>query len=326
MSNESIALSGVGAARRSLLDKVCGWLAKLLSVAMLVGLQPTSLPGQSHVAEPALNLGDTSFLDAPALPGFVLEQIADGTRAGRIVDATGKTIPGAGAVNSLSGLTHFAWIAHKGIFGAWYGNEIVVAAADVDATASGQAGGIGNLTVSPFLLQWSRLHLFHMAIDQRADLDFDFPPGHFSRSNPVTLTNDNFTVHPYYVITAHPTKRIETSWRVHYLWNSSDHAPPFTSKAESTQAGQAIHFNATAAYNVYKGLWIGPNAYFLSQITDAKVNGVALLNSPEKVDAIGPGAVYNYKKWFYWANEYQEFGAENRATGHKLVLRVTRVW
>jgi len=293
MSNESIALSGAGATRRPLLDKVCGWLSKLLCVAMLIGLQSTSLAGQSHVAEPALNLGDTSFLDAPALPGFVLEQIADGTRAGRIVDASGNTIPGAGAV---------------------------------DATASGQAGGIGNLTISPFLLQWPTLHLFHIPIDQRADLDFDFPPGHFSRSNPVTLTNDNFTIHPYYDITAHPTKRIETSWRVHYLWNSTDHAPPFTSGAESTQAGQAIHFNATVGYNIYKGLWVGPNAYFLSQITDGKVNGVALPNSPERVAAIGPGMVYNYKKWFYWANEYQEFGAEDRATGYKLVLRLTKVW
>src|ERR1700678_3173272 len=131
MSSESIALSGTATARCSILEKAYGYLAKLLSVAMLIGLQPTSLPGQSHIAEPALNLGDTSFLDAPALPGFVLEQIADGTRAGRIVDATGNTIPGA--VNSLSGLTHFAWIAHKGIFGAWYGAEVVVAAADVDA-------------------------------------------------------------------------------------------------------------------------------------------------------------------------------------------------
>ena len=324
MSSESITLSGAGAARRPLLEMVCGWLAKPLCVAMLIGLQSASLPGQTHVAEPALNLGDTSFLDAPALPGFVLEQIADGTRAGRIVDASGNTIPGA--VNSLSGLTHFAWIAHKGIFGAWYGTEIVVAAADVDATASGQAGGIGNLTVSPVLLQWPTLHLFHMPIDQRADLDFDFPPGHFSRSNPVTLTNNNFTVHPYYVSPAYPSKRMETSWRVHYLWNSTDHAPPLTSGAESTQAGQAIHFNATAAYNVYKGLWIGANAYFLSQITDGKVNGIPLSNSPERVAAIGPGMVYHYKKWFYWANEYQEFGAENRATGHKLVLRFTKVW
>jgi len=28
--------------------------------------------------------------------------------------------------------------------------------------------------------------------------------------------------------------------------------------------------------------------------------------------------------WFLYANAYQEFGAENRATGHKLVLRIEK--
>lgn len=56
------------------------------------------------------------------------------------------------------------------------------------------------------------------------------------------------------------------------------------------------------------------------------MNGIALPNSPEKVAAIGPGMVYNHKQWFYYANEYQEFAAENRPTGHKLVLRIEKVW
>jgi hypothetical protein len=301
--------------------------AAFLCALTAAALLPQTLSAQTtHVAQPALNLGDTSFLDAPAMPGFVLEEIADGGQDGRIVNGTGATIPDAGGVNSLASLLHFAWIAPKGILGAWYGAEIVVTAADVRASATGQAGGIGNLTVSPFILQWPTRHLFRMPIDQRADLDIALPPGHFSRSNPVTLTNNNFAINPYYVITAHPTKRIETSWRIEYQWNATDHSPPLSSDARSTQAGQAVYFNATAGYNIWKGLWVGPNAYFLSQITDGKVNGVDLPNSPEKVAAIGPGMVYNYKKWYYWANEYQEFSAENRATGHKLVLRITKVW
>jgi hypothetical protein len=40
-------------------------MAKLLSVAMLIGVQSISLPGQSrHDSEPAVNPGDTTFLDA----------------------------------------------------------------------------------------------------------------------------------------------------------------------------------------------------------------------------------------------------------------------
>ena len=271
-----------------------------------------------------MNLGDTSFLDGIAGPGFVLEQIADGGHDGRIVDANGNKVPGS--VNSISGLTHFAWLSHKRIAGAWYGMEVVSAAAYVDAGTAGTVGGASTQTISPFILQWPEVHFLHMRIDQRADLDFEVPPGHYSQGSPVALGNNNFTVHPYYAVTAFPTKRIETSWRVHYLWNSTDNAPPLSTGDRSTQAGQAIHFNATAGYNIYKGLWIGPNAYFLSQITDGRVNGVSIPDSPERVAAIGPGMVWNKKKWYFYANQYEEFGARNRATGQKLVLRVEKVF
>jgi len=53
---------------------------------------------------------------------------------------------------------------------------------------------------------------------------------------------------------------------------------------------------------------------------------VALHNSPEQVGAIGPGMVWNSGSWFFYANGYQEFGAQNRATERKLVLRVEKIF
>ena len=109
-------------ASESLLDNVYGWLAKLLFVATLIGVQSISLPGQSrHVSEPAVNLGDTSFLDAPAGPGFVVEQIGDAAHDGKITDSAGTAVPGSGAVNSISSLTHIAWLSPKKLLGGWYG-------------------------------------------------------------------------------------------------------------------------------------------------------------------------------------------------------------
>jgi len=64
----------------------------------------------------------------------------------------------------------------------------------------------------------------------------------------------------------------------------------------------------------------------LKQITDGKIDAVALPNSPEQVGAIGPGMVWNSGSWFFYANGYQEFGAQNRATGHKLALRVEKTF
>ena len=92
------------------------------------------------------------------------------------------------------------------------------------------------------------------------------------------------------------------------------------------QAGQVIHFNATTAYNFGKHLWLGPNAYYLRQITDGRIDGIPLGNSPEQVAAIGPGMVWNSGKWFFYANGYHEFGVKNRPEGNKLVLRVEKVF
>jgi hypothetical protein len=285
-----------------------------------------SLCAQTHVPEPTVNLGDTSFLDGVAGPGVVVEQMTDVAHDGKIVDTTGNRVPGSGSVNSISGLTHVAWISHMRILGGWYGMEIVGVEAYVDAGARSQREGFGDLTVSPFILQWCEHRIFGIVVDQRADLDFDVPVGRYSQTSGVNLSSNAFTFHPNYTVTAFPKKRIETSWRVHYLLNSENEAPPFTTGARSTQAGQAIHFNATVAYNFHKGLWIGPNGYYLSQISNGKVNGVTLHNSPEQVGAIGPGMVWNKGRWFFYANEYQELGARNRATGQKLVLRIEKVF
>ena len=98
--------------------------------------------------------------------------------------------------------------------------------------------------------------------------------------------------------------------------------PSVASGAQSTQAGQAIHFNATVGYRLPHGVWIGANGYFLTQITDPKINGQPLSNSPERVGAIGPGALWDMGRWILFANAYHEVGALNRPEGNKVVLRL----
>ena len=301
-------------------------LKRFQCVLFLILISPTLLVAQTHVAEPAVNLGDTSFLDGIGGPGGVIEEIGDGAHEGTVVDGSGNTIAGTGAVNSISELTHIAWLTHKTILGGWYGTEVVASAAHVNAGSTGQSGGLGAFTVSPFILQWSEQKIGAVPIDQRVVFDFDLPVGAYTRSSAVNIGANAFTVHPYYAITAFPAKRIETSWRVHYLWNSTNNSPPYATGAQSTQAGQAIHFNATTAYNFGKHLWIGPNAYYLRQITDGGIDSVSLRNSPEQVAAIGPGTVWNSGKWFFYVNSYHELGAKNRPEGNKLVLRVEKVF
>jgi hypothetical protein len=290
------------------------------AICMALGLFP--MEAQSHVAEPAVNLGDTSFLDGIGGPGLLIEEIGDGSHSGKVKDSEGHAVAGAPAINSLSGLTHIAWLSNRRLIGAWYGVEVVGVAAHVNAGPSGIAAGWGNTTVSPFILQWGEQKVGHVRIDQRVVLDFDLPTGEYQRDSSVNLSSHAFTVHPYYAITAFPRKNIETSWRIHYLWNGTNNAPPSGTRSISTQAGQAIHFNATTGYRFPHGLWVGANGYFLKQVTAPRVNGLSVPNSPEQVGAVGPGAVWATKRFLLYANAYHEFGAENRPQGNKIVLRL----
>jgi hypothetical protein len=312
------------------------WALRLLSrstlfssvvTLALVSLFSSRALSQQSPALPAVNLGDTSFLDGIAGPGWVVELIGQGVHDNKTLSNTGQPEPGITDVNSGAALLHIAWLSpHVRLFGAWYGVETVLTGAYVDTGGHGIGQGPGDVSFSPFILQWPKHTLFGMPIYQRADFVFDAPLGRYSPDRPVNIGNNAWTLNPYYAVTLYPAKRIETSWRVHYLWNSTNHSPPVDTGDESTQAGQAIHFNATASYEVVKNVYVGANGYYLKQITDSSVNGIAVPNAREQIGGIGPGAVVNRGKWFYFVNAYHAVGAKNMSEGNKLVLRVEKVW
>ena len=273
-----------------------------------------------------MNLGDSSFLDGIAAPGWLVEEIADGQHLGQIVNGVGVSVQGPSAVNSLGAQTHIAWLSKRRVAGGWYGMEILDEVADVDAGAQGHTSGVGNVIFAPLIREWTGHRVFKMWVVQRVVTGFAFPTSQYSQGQSVNIGTNTYEVNPYYAITFHPAKRIESSWRIHYLWNSINKAPPFARSAKSTQAGQAIHFNATVSYNMYRGLWLGANTYYFSQITDGRISGVDVSNSPERVAAIGPGVVFTTKHNFFYVSQYQEFAGENRAIGRKLVLRLMRVF
>ena len=296
------------------------------AVLILILLSPRA-QAQQAPALPAVNLGETSFLDGIAYPGWLVEDIGAGEHDSKTLSNTGQIVPGLTDVNSGSDLLHIAWLApHAHLFGAWYGVETVLSGAYVDTGGHGIGQGPGDVTFSPFILQWPKRKLLGMPIYQRVDFDFDAPLGRYSADRPVNIGNNFWILNPYYVVTLFPAKRLETSWRVHYLWNSTNHAPPVDTGDRNSQAGQAIHFNATASYELFKHVYVGANGYYLKQITDARANGIAVPNSRQQIGAIGPGALVNHGKWFFYVNSYHEIGARNMSEGNKLVLRIEKVF
>ncbi len=197
------------------------------SGGLLLALAAASatMRAQQHPPQPSVNLGDTSFLDALGAPGVLLEQIGDASHSGTKIDGGGQTVPGASAVNSISGLTHGVGLTKQKLLGAWWGFEAIVAAAHVNAGAGGAAGGLGDLTVSPLVLQWRALKFGSSQFNQRFVLDFELPIGEYRQDTPVSLSGHAFAVHPYYAFTLLPVKKLETSWRVHYLYNGVNNDP-----------------------------------------------------------------------------------------------------
>src|ERR1700751_5029818 len=112
------------------------WAAKGLQKMLLCFFAGLAMPGahaQMHPSEPAVNLGDTSFLDGIGGPGLLVEEIADGQHSNRVFDETGHAIPSSTGSNAISGITHIAWLSSRRVLGGWYGVELVQAVAHVNA-------------------------------------------------------------------------------------------------------------------------------------------------------------------------------------------------
>jgi len=296
-------------------------LLRILSCS-LAGMVATECHAQVHPPEPAVNLGDTSFLDGIAGPGLLVEEIVDASHNTQVFNGGGDPIAGAAASYGVSGVTHIAWLSSRSLFGGWYGVEVLQAGAYVHAGPDKNVAGAGDLTISPLIFQWKERKLRSLKLIQRAVLDLDLPTGEYRSAEALSLSSHAFDVHPYYAVTLLPSKHLETSWRVHYLWNGTNNNPGASSGARSTQAGQAIHFNATAGYRVARRLWAGANGYYLKQVTSPLINGQSLRDSPEQVGAVGPGMLWDLGKCMVYANAYHEVGAINRPQGNKIVLRL----
>lgn len=281
-----------------------------------------SMQAQVHPAEPVVNLGNTSFLDGLGGPGLLIEEIGVGMHSAHATNSTGQIVASSPSTNSLSGVTHVAWTSQWRFLGAWYGVEVLAVAAHVDAGPGGSVSGSGDLTVSPLILQWKELKIGPMRLQQRTDLGLDLPVGQYNQRANVSLSSHSLGIEPHYAFTLFPVKKLETSWRIHYLWNGVNYAPPLSTGVRSTQAGQAIHFNATLGYSLPHGFWVGANGYYLKQTTAPKINGLPLRNSAEQIGAIGPGIVWDRGRYLFYVNTYHEVGAENRSAGNRLVLRV----
>jgi hypothetical protein len=301
--------------------------ARLVSLFLLTGLfVATATPGAAQVQLPTMNLGDTNFEDGFGAPGWFLEEFPSGYTAGQLKDSNGKTVPGSNRVTAYSTTGHVAFVSKKRFLGGWLAGEVLLPLVDLDVQlASGtesRVRGFADLTVGAGL-QWAPKKIGHGVFVQRAMTDVGVPTGKYSNTRPVNIGNHFIVVNPYYAFT-YERKKVEFSARLHYLWNSANNDPFVGFGIKSTQPGQAFHINYATSYALFNNVRLGFNGYWLQQLTNHEINGVAIPNSKERTVGLGPGIQLGGRGIWFRVNSYIETDVRNRPSGIKVMFRISK--
>jgi hypothetical protein len=302
--------------------------ARLVSLFLLAGLcvAATATPGAAQVQLPTMNLGDTNFEDGFAAPGWFLEEFPSGYTAGQLKDSNGKTVPGSYRLTAYSTTSHVAFISKERFLGGWLAGEVLLPLVDLDVQlASGtesRVRGFADLTVGAGL-QWAPKKIGHGVFVQRAMTDVGVPTGKYSNSRPVNIGNHFIVVNPFYAFT-YERKKVEFSARLHYLWNSANNDPFVGFGIKSTQPGQAFHVNYATSYALFNNVRLGFNGYWLQQLTNHEINGVAVPNSKERTVGLGPGIQVGGRGIWFRVNSYIETDVRNRPSGIKVMFRISK--
>jgi hypothetical protein len=285
-------------------------------------------PIAAQVQLPTVNLGDTSFEDGFAAPGFMLEEFPDVYVSDALKDSNGANVAGSNTLTSIATTSHIAYLSNKRLFGAWIGGEILFPMADVqlklasgtDSTVRGFAAPI----LGPLMLQWAPKKIGRGVLAHRLSFDVTAPIGKYSDQRPVNIGNHLVTINPYYAFTYERRRKWEVSARLHYLWNSVNSDPFVGFGIKNMQPGQAFHTNYATSYEVLKGIRVGFNGYWLQQLTDHQIDGQNVPNSKERTVGIGPGLdVSGHGTWFY-LNSYMETDVRNRPAGVRVAFRISK--
>jgi len=302
----------------------------VIVIVAAVGLTPPLLWGQ-QVSLPPVDLGATSFMDGVGGPGVFLQEILGPYHASKFTGAAGQTLPGSNTLTAMGTITELAYTSSKfRLLGGYYCTELLIPLAHVDVRTDlgirGSDGGLGDIIYAPLMVQWPEHKIFGKTIFQRFDADLIFPTGEYSHNRPVNLGNNLFSFNPNYSITLFLMPKLETTWRLHYLWNSRNSDPSPVYNAGSIQPGQATHFNASVSYLLRPKLRLGVAGYYLKEVTDPKIGRVSTINQRELIGAIGPGLWVAAKPLEIYAHAFIEMGAENRPQGVRFMVRLVKVF
>ncbi len=307
---------------------LCRRLASSLLI-ILTGLGiAASQNAPAQVSLPPVNLGNTNFVDGRALPGTMFQQTFIAADADRFRDAQGARAEAPQQLTAFSAATQIAWLSQHQIFGANWGAEFILPLVRVDLDLNPMVGqtraGLGDLFLSPMVLQWPERELFGRPYWQRLNFNVTVPIGSYDPDRLVNIGNNNYRLNPHYAFTWMATDLWEISGRVHYLWTGKNSDPATNLGAGSIQPGRAVHTNLAFSREIAPGLRLGLAGYHLRQITDDRIDGNRIPDSREQVIGYGPGLRKQTGPQVWFLHFYRESAVRNRPDRHQVIFRYAR--
>lgn len=279
---------------------------------------------RAEVALPPVNLGDSTFQDGIAGPGWMVQQTLSLYRAERARDGDGHRDRTAPEVSSAAWLLQASYLSRRRVLGAYWGGEVIVPIVDVRVTpvagAALQGAGPGDVFFSPLLLQWPETRLAGRPFWQRINLNVTLPTGRHGAPGRVDLGSKAWQFNPHYAFTWEASPQWEISGRLHYLWTRANRDPGPGVDAEVVQPGQAVHLNAALSRAISDDLRIGGSLYLLAQVGDDRIDGVGQPGR-ERVLGLGPALSWRRGRTALHAAAYAEALAKDRAEGARVSLR-----
>lgn len=279
---------------------------------------------RAETALPPVNLGDSTFRDGIAEPGWMLQQTLSAYRAERFRDGGGHRSEASPGVASIALLAQASHLSQRRVLGAYWGGEVIVPVAHARVTSAAgtklHASGVGDLFISPLILQWPETRLAGRPFWQRINLNVTLPTGRRGRPARPDPGSNVWQFNPHYAFTWEASSEWEISGRLHYLWTSANRDPGPGTDASEARAGHAVHLNAAISRSVKGNVRIGGSMYLLVQVGDDRIDGVAQ-SGRERVLGVGPALSWKRGRTSLHAAAHVEALAKDRSEGTRISLR-----
>ncbi|MEN5060055.1 transporter [Luteimonas sp. TWI1416] len=296
----------------------------IAGIAVLALAGGSMCQAQADVTLPPVNLGDSTFQDGIAGPGWMAQLTLSAHRAQRSLDDRGQRTLDAAQFESVVLLGQLSVISNRRVLGAHWGGELIVPWVHAQSTPAHDSPvhthGLGDVFISPLILQWPQTRLGGRPFWQRLNLNVTLPTGRYSTPGRLDAGRNVLQFNPHYAFTWERSDAWELSGRVHYLWTRANHDPAPDLDAADVQAGQAVHLNASISRSAGQDLRIGAALYALVQVTDDRIDGVPQPGR-ERIVGVGPALGWSRGAVSLHAAAYVETLAKDRSEGTRLSLR-----